>query len=396
MRKPRILVTGASGKTGRATAIALMQMGFPVRAFVHREDHRSERLREIGAEVVVGKLQDIRSISEAMRGVQRAYFVCPWTVNQLDLALNFAIAANDNALEHIVAISQWLSGPAHPSVATRRTYLIDRILSWMPNTSWTIINVGFFADNYMALLEPISQLGLMPMPLGDGQNAPVSNEDIGRTAAGALAYPELHAGRIYRPTGPRLLSPQEIADTFGRVLDRKVKYQNISPMMFTKAVKAMGIPVGLISQLRHYFEDYRQGAFATAAPNDAVRHLTGREAESFETIVDRYVNSPQVTGFMPSATQTSNTHNTLINRLRAIRNFASLLITKAPDLEQYEYQYDYPEIDSTQYALASTAWKSFHDVPNAFGSAADSRVDQSDVAPLISNDQDHQPISAAG
>ena len=44
MNKPRVLVLTAAGKTGLPTALQLLSEGFPVTAFVRREDKRSERL----------------------------------------------------------------------------------------------------------------------------------------------------------------------------------------------------------------------------------------------------------------------------------------------------------------------------------------------------------------
>ena len=38
MIKPRILVTGATGKTGRVVVTELLKAGYRVRAMVHRED----------------------------------------------------------------------------------------------------------------------------------------------------------------------------------------------------------------------------------------------------------------------------------------------------------------------------------------------------------------------
>ena len=40
MLKPRILVTGAPGKTGCVVVAELLKAGYPVRALVHREDAR--------------------------------------------------------------------------------------------------------------------------------------------------------------------------------------------------------------------------------------------------------------------------------------------------------------------------------------------------------------------
>ena len=50
MTHPRILVTGATGKTGSLVVAELLTAGYPVRAMVHREDARSKRLRALGAE----------------------------------------------------------------------------------------------------------------------------------------------------------------------------------------------------------------------------------------------------------------------------------------------------------------------------------------------------------
>ena len=45
MNKPRIIVTGATGKTGSVVVTELLKAGYPVRAMVHREDGRSARLQ---------------------------------------------------------------------------------------------------------------------------------------------------------------------------------------------------------------------------------------------------------------------------------------------------------------------------------------------------------------
>jgi nucleoside-diphosphate-sugar epimerase len=47
MIKPRILVTGATGKTGSVVVSELLKAGYPVRALVHREDGRSTGLRAL-------------------------------------------------------------------------------------------------------------------------------------------------------------------------------------------------------------------------------------------------------------------------------------------------------------------------------------------------------------
>ena len=53
MTKPKIFLTSAAGNTGIPTTLQLLDKGYPVRAFVRRDDHRTKRLKDAGAEIFV-------------------------------------------------------------------------------------------------------------------------------------------------------------------------------------------------------------------------------------------------------------------------------------------------------------------------------------------------------
>jgi uncharacterized protein YbjT (DUF2867 family) len=238
--------------------------------------------------------------------VQRAYFCAPVTPGYLTAAATFATVARSSKLEFLVAMGQWLSDPSHPSIQTRECFLSDSILASIPGVGLTINNVGFFADNYMAAMDTIAQMGMLPMPLGQGRNAPPSNDDIARINVGALADPAAHAGKSYRPTGPKLLTPDEIAATFAKVLGRPVFYKPVSLAFFNKVMKAMNVlPDYSTSVFLHVLQDYAKDAFAIGAPTDAVERVSGRPPESFETIVGAYVQNmntrPSVGGKLEQA-----------------------------------------------------------------------------------------------
>ena len=67
MPKPRILVTGAAGKTGSVVVAELLQAGYRVRAMGHRHDARSAQLRAQGAEIAVGDMSDVERVAEALK-----------------------------------------------------------------------------------------------------------------------------------------------------------------------------------------------------------------------------------------------------------------------------------------------------------------------------------------
>ena len=349
--KPTILVTGATRKTGFPTVQELLRRGFPVRALAHREDGRSGALRELGAEVVLGSLEDLAALTAAMTGVQRAYFCPPLTPGTLRRATLFATAAAEARLEVVVVLGQWLSAPDHLALHAREKWLSSRIFAWAPFDVVTLAP-GWFADNYMAALEPISQLGLFAMPLGEGRNAPPSNEDIGRVAAAVLADPAPHLGKTYRPTGPELLSPAEIADTFTRSLGRPVRYQNASLALFLKVARSLGVSDYVISQLHWFLQDYQRGSFGIGAPTEVVREVGGAAPESFETIVRRYLRG------------SPHARRTLGSGTRALGGILRAVLTRGPDLDRIAARLELPRLPGATLAADSLRWKSTH-VPEA-------------------------------
>ncbi len=350
--KPKILVTSAAGKTGLPVSLQLLERGYPVRAFLRRDDGRARLLRDAGAEVFLGDLYDICDMREAMTGAVRAYHCAPTAANALYFGSSFVAAAQEQKLEHVVLLGQWLSDPNHVSFYTRQTWLNQRLLDLLPDTTLTVNNVGWFADNYFMVLETAAQLGILPLPLGDGEerkNAPPSNEDIATVSVEALADPQRHAGKVYRPTGPRLLSPNEIADAIGKALGRKVAYKNISEAMLAKAFKAQGAPEGLLTQFRLYCAEYRRGTFAVGAPSSAVPLVTGRDAEDFPSIARRYV------------AQRPEARRSLANKATALRNFARLLLTRPGDFDEVERRRDHVLPSARRYAQDSEDWRATHE-----------------------------------
>lgn len=376
MTKPRILVTSAAGNTGIPTTLQLLEKGYPVRAFVRRDDHRAKRLRDAGAEIFVGDQFSITDMRSAMDGVQRAYHCAPSfpsARNTLHFGTVFAIAAQEAKIEHVVILSQWLSSLDHPSLFTREIWLNEEVLKLLPDTTFTVNNVGWFAQNYfIGALEPAAQLGILPLPLGDGdvkKNAPPSNEDIAAVTVAALIDPKKHAGKTYRPTGPELLSPNEIAAIMGKVLGRQVKYQDVPESMLLKALKVEGIPEFASTQLALYSNEYRHGAFAVHAPNNVVRDLTGREPENFETITRRIVAT------RPEAVQTFG------NKLKAIKTFMKILLTAKIDPDVVARQQEHVLLQSPKFVLDSPAWGKKHD-PDA-GYIADRPDNDSNLVSIV-------------
>ena len=344
MSQPRILVTTAAGKTGLPTALRLREEGFPVTAFVRRADARSERLAQAGADVVVGSALDLADVRRALDGAERAYFCTPLGAGALRATAIFALAARGR-LESLVAMSQWLANPFHPALHTRETWLADDLLAQLPGMALTLNGVGFFADNDLQMLPMAAQFGVLALPYGKGRNAAPSNEDIAHVNAEILARPDGHAGRRYRPTGPRLLSGEEIAEIVGGVLGRRVRYLDAPFGVAAKVIKGSGLPDYVIAQYEAYVQDYRRGAFEVSAPNDDFRRVTGRDPEAYESIVRRYVAA------MPDARRSP------VAALRLMGQATLWMIRPAPRLRRHRAEDDFSIPSHVQLSVESSEWR---------------------------------------
>lgn len=350
MPKPTILVTGATGKTGSVVARELLAAGYSVRALVRRSDARSRALQAKGVEVAISDMNDLVGIAAALMGVQRAYYLPPFEAAALQNAAIFATAATEARLEHVVLMTQWLSSPTHPALATRHHWLIDRLFGMMPDTSLTIVNPGLFADMpYLTVLPYAAHLGVYPWMFGAGRNAPPSVDDIGRVAAAALCDPARHAGRTYRPTGPSLLGRDEIIATLSHVLGRRVRAVPMPLWMFMRAARLDGLPRHLLAMVPHYFEEQRRGAFEAGAPTDHVRLVTGRDPETFETVARRHAALPE-------------NQRSASNFARQFVKFMAVPMVPGPAAARYRAGLQLPPPRVTHYVLESPTWWSEHDV----------------------------------
>src|SRR6202045_809373 len=351
MTTKRVLVTGATGKIGGAVAAQLLERGITTRAMVHRDDARSARLRDLGAEVVVADMLDIQQVTAGMAGVDRLYFNPPYHPHVLDSAVAFAVAARRAGVEAVVALGQWLASPEHPSLMTRQAWLTDKLFELLPDTAHVAVDPGFFADNYMNLMPQAAQLGVLPMPTGAGRNAPPSNEDIARVAVGALLDPHRHDGKAYRPTGPELLSGAEIADAGGEALGRRGRAIDIPPWMFMRAVrvnaKRLGADLFFESSVRHYLPEYGMGTWEVGGPTTHVRDVAGVEPEDFLTIARRYTTGP-------------DSRRTAGNLIRQIWGFMLTAVVPMHRLDRFDRRQQHPQPAHPRYAGESVVWRNEH------------------------------------
>lgn len=342
----RILVTSASGRTGSETVRQLLEKGYKVRAFVRTDDARAKALGALGAEIFVGNLFDFRDLQAALVDVQRAYHCPPFAQNLLQNVMLFCLAAEEAKLETMVLLSGWNPHESHPSNLSREHWIANNIARWMPTVNLVHVNPGIFAFAYLLTLPITAKLGLLPLPYGTGRNAPVSAKDIARLVVGILDDPTPHIGKSYRPTGPKLLTPDDIASVIGNVVGRKVTYRDVPFKMMAKAAKAQGFPEFDSANLRYYAQELAADTFAIGGATDHIEQVTGEGAESFEQTVRRHYDNPQL--IAPNVS--------LVSMFGALRFMMKIMLTPAPNLDVFEHQRGTPKLNNPKLAHENPDW----------------------------------------
>jgi len=90
--KTTILISGATGNTGRPLVKQLTAAGVPVRAMIHTPEKRS-MVEGNTVEVAVGDFKNRASLEEAMKGIESAYLVSPPALDQVRDQTAFVDAA---------------------------------------------------------------------------------------------------------------------------------------------------------------------------------------------------------------------------------------------------------------------------------------------------------------
>ena len=159
--------------------------------------------------------------------------------------------------------------------------------------------------------------------------------------------PERHAGKSYRPTGPRLLSVLDITQILGRVLGRKVRHVRVPMWLMLKAAQFDGISPFMASQFSHYLDDLGRGAFEVGGPTDDVLAVTGQPPEEFETVARRHAARPEV-------------KRTLGNQMRTLAEF--MVVPFAPGVRpgRFEREMAFPIPPDPRLSSDSDRWRAEH------------------------------------
>ncbi|UUU30227.1 NmrA/HSCARG family protein [Streptomyces sp. CA-210063] len=225
-----VLVLGGTGNQGGATARELLSRGWTVHALVRNPDKPEAReLKEQGAVLVKGDLEDVGSLREAVAGVYGVFSVQALAYEPETLAAEVrhgkavADVAKEAGVAHFVYSSvggaERETGIDHfESKAEIERHILELGLPA------TILRPVFFMNNLLHFADAKDER-LMSLPVKpDKPMQFIASDDIGVFAANAFADPAEFIGKAIELAGDEITFPQ-VAEIYERVTGTPTRFE---------------------------------------------------------------------------------------------------------------------------------------------------------------------------
>lgn len=265
-----VLVTGATGNTGRPLVELLRRRGVAVRAMV-RSAADSGAFAGAGVETVVADFDAPDALAEALAGVERAYLVTPSSERAQARQERFVELAAKAGVRHLVKLSQLGADEASPVRFLRYHAAVERRIHEV-GIGFTVLRPNLYFQGLLALAGTIRERGKLFAPIGDARVSALDVRDIAAVAATALTQPG-HEGAAYTLTGPAAPTHAEIAAAISAASGRDVTFVDVPPEAFAEGLRGK-LPDWQVDGLIEDYAHYARGEAAAVLPT--IAEITGQ------------------------------------------------------------------------------------------------------------------------
>jgi uncharacterized protein YbjT (DUF2867 family) len=281
-----ILVTGSTGTIGsqvirQLARPELVTQGVEVRGLTRSPD--KAQLPD-GVTAVAGDLADIDSFRAALDGVSTLFLLVPNVADELTQAMQALTVAREAGVKGIVYLSVY-KGDTYADVPHfAGKYTVERMIKALDLPA-TILRPAYFIQNDLRQKDPLLNMDVYGMPVGDKGISMVDIRDIGEAAAKELLRREHSAKPLphetYALVGPDVLSGPALADVWSEVLGRPIRYAGNDTATLEKRMK-LAMPAWQALDLRLMMDRYQaDGAAASSEEFARVTQLLGHPPRSY-------------------------------------------------------------------------------------------------------------------
>lgn len=211
---PHVLVTGATGKTGRRLMELLQQSDVPAVA----------ASREVAEDRVLFDWTDRDTWDVALRDVQAVYVVAPMAADDPGrLMIDFVERAIGLGADRFVLLSASVLPAGGPVMGQVHQFLSQSA------AGWAVLRPSWFMENFSEgpHCATIRDERAIYSASGHGRVPFISAEDIARAAAAALTV-GIPPNSDFVLTGPELLSFDDVAQRISQAIGQTVTHRSLT------------------------------------------------------------------------------------------------------------------------------------------------------------------------
>ncbi len=273
------VVAGVSGRTGAATAEALLKQGQKVRVLV-REEAQGEPWLRRHAEVAVLDLADSAALADALKGASGVYLLLPPNPTATDFLADRAAfldkvvaGVKRSGIKAVLFLSS--IGAQHP-VGTGPVVALHRAEKALTGIapSVTFLRAAYFLENWSNWLLHAIDTGELPhFGMTHLKFQQVGCHDIGVAAAKALVdhTPGTHALEL---AGKENWSVEDVAEVFTSLLGQNIKAVSWPIDSAKERLEQTGMNAQMAALYAEWYQGMARGLMHFAHPHGFLRGNT--------------------------------------------------------------------------------------------------------------------------
>lgn len=244
----KITVTGSIGHIGKPLVQQLIAAGHEVKV-ISSNSSRSAEIEELGAEPLIGSVDDAAFLNNAFTGTDAVYTMVPPTFETLDwkkhiagIGEKYAAAIKASGVKYVVNLSSFGAHLPEGCGPVSGLYFVEQALNSLEGVSVKHLRPGYFYYNLYSQISMIKDAGIMGSNFGADVKLPLA--DVNEIAK--VAFEELNSltfeGNSHRYIASDIRTPQEIASAIGAEINLPdLKWIQFSNEDFVNALTSAGL-----------------------------------------------------------------------------------------------------------------------------------------------------------
>lgn len=257
MEKEFYVVTGATGNVGKVLAEKLLAEGKRVRV-IGRSHERLRSLMDMGAEGLVGSLDDVDFLTRAFEGARVVFTMIPpnFTAEDFRSYQNLVGEALSQAIEkagvtHVVNLSSMGGHLAEGTGPIKGLYDQEQRLNRLPNLNVVHLRPTFFMENLLMGIEVIKKMGVNAgATVADAATPMIATKDIAAAAAELMLNATFEGQQARELLGPRDYTMAEATAAIGKAIGREnLQYMQVPYEIVRQAMIEQGLTASVADEM---------------------------------------------------------------------------------------------------------------------------------------------------